>query len=185
MDLALPTILVVAAALVAGIVLTTVALVLPGRRRTREALDSSHAEVAALRARVEELSRRLDRDGAGSGDTREQDSDRVGTDYVITSVSRPGTDLAPRRPDEDAAPPPTVSAREFASLAIGESLVRIVSFGYGVRRALLPENRNRIAFEMGREVKRSRRQRRRDLKQAKRHLRTTRPGAGGLHEDAA
>jgi len=49
--------------------------------------------------------------------------------------------------------------------------VRLVSLGYGVRRALSAENRNRIRFEMRREVKRARKQRRRDLKEAKRHLR--------------
>jgi hypothetical protein len=47
----------------------------------------------------------------------------------------------------------------------------VLSFGYGVRRALSAENRNRIRFEMRREVKASRRRRRRDLKEAKRHLR--------------
>ena len=47
----------------------------------------------------------------------------------------------------------------------------MLSLGYGVRRALSAENRNRIRFEMRREVKRARRQRRRDLKEAKRHLR--------------
>ena len=64
-----------------------------------------------------------------------------------------------------------VSAGQFASAALGESLVRVVSLGHGVRRALSAENRNRIRFEVRREVKRSRRQRRRDLKEAKRHLR--------------
>ena len=56
-------------------------------------------------------------------------------------------------------------------MALGESLVTIASFGYGVRRALSAENRNRIGFEMRREVRRARKQRRRDLREAKRHLR--------------
>ncbi len=64
-----------------------------------------------------------------------------------------------------------LTAGRFASVAVGESLVRVLSLGYGVRRALSAENRNRIRFEMRREVKRARRQRRRDLKEAKRHLR--------------
>jgi hypothetical protein len=66
---------------------------------------------------------------------------------------------------------------------LGESLVRLVSLGYGVRRALSAENRNRIRFEVRREVKRSRRQRRRDLKDARRHVRS-RAGTD-LSEDAA
>ena len=38
----------------------------------------------------------------------------------------------------------------------------------GLRRALAPEVRNRIRFEMKREVKRSRKQRKADMKQARR-----------------
>jgi hypothetical protein len=60
----------------------------------------------------------------------------------------------------------------FVSVAAGESLVRVVSLAYGVRRALSPESRNRIRFEMRREVKRARKQRRRDVRAAQRHLRT-------------
>ena len=46
--------------------------------------------------------------------------------------------------------------------------VKAASLGYGVRRALAPETRNRIRFEMRREVKRSRRQRRAELKEFRR-----------------
>jgi hypothetical protein len=183
MDQALPTLLVVVAALALGTCLIGVLLVLGGRRRMREALDSARAEVAALRSRVDELTRRVDSDGAEA--PAGASADRAGGEYVITSVRAPGTEVVPPGSDDAETAPVTVSAREFASVALGESLVRIVSFGYGVKRALSPENRNRIAFEVGREVKRSRRQRRRDLKQARRHLRTERPGGGGLHEDAA
>ena len=76
-----------------------------------------------------------------------------------------------------------LSAGQFASVALGESLVRVLSLGYGVRRALTAESRNRIRFEMRREVKRSRRQRRRDLKEAKRHLHADQ--RADLTEDAA
>ena len=69
------------------------------------------------------------------------------------------------------------------TVAAGESLVRVVSLAHGVRRALSAENRNRIRFEIRREVKRSRRQRRRDLKDARRHLR--RQAGTDLSEDAA
>lgn len=47
------------------------------------------------------------------------------------------------------------------SVTLGEPLLKAVAFGYGVRRALSPESRNRIAFEMRREVKRARKERRR------------------------
>jgi hypothetical protein len=57
------------------------------------------------------------------------------------------------------------------SVAAGESLVRLVSLGYGVRRALSAHNRNRIGFEMRREVRRSRRRRRDEVREARRLLR--------------
>ena len=76
-----------------------------------------------------------------------------------------------------------VSGRQFASLALGESLVTIFSFGYGVRRALSAENRNRIGFEMRREVRRSRKERKRVEKQTRRHLRAT--GRATLGEENA
>ena len=80
------------------------------------------------------------------------------------------------------------SAADFVGLAVGESLVRAVSLGHGVRRALSAENRHRIRFEVRREVRRSRRQRRIDVKQARRHLRSQEAAvaspAGGV-EDAA
>jgi hypothetical protein len=70
-------------------------------------------------------------------------------------------------------------------VALGESLVKIASFGYGVRRALSAENRNRIAFEMRREVKRSRRKRRLDVKQARRTPASAARTDDGSAEDAA
>ena len=44
----------------------------------------------------------------------------------------------------------------------------MASLAAGVRRALAPEHLNRVRFEMRREVKRARKQRRADLRQAKR-----------------
>ncbi len=63
----------------------------------------------------------------------------------------------------------------------------LLSLGYGVRRALSAENRNRIRFEMRREVKRARRQRNaaqgRDAAGASRARRGT--VRRGPHGDAA
>jgi len=87
---------------------------------------------------------------------------------VITSLSgAAGVTEGEERP----LPAAPLSGRDFAAVAMTESVVRLASLTHGVRRALSPENRNRIRFEMGREVKRSRRQRRRDVKEARRHLR--------------
>jgi hypothetical protein len=135
------------------------------RRRLADELEASREELVAVQRRLDGLARRV------PPATQPQE-------FVITTAGSP--DL----PAEPATPPlvqqEPLSARQFASVAVGESLVTLVSFGYGVRRALSAENRNRIAFEMRREVRRARKQRRRDLKEAKRHLR-----AQALDEDAA
>jgi hypothetical protein len=133
-----------------------VGLLLAGSRRGNRELSQ---EVAALHARLEQLEEREAPPGRGSE-----------VEYVITTaglpeLSRPGGGEVAQRPQIDA--------RQFASVAVGESLVRIASLAYGVRRALSAENRNRIGFEVRREIRRARRQRRRDLKEARRHLRAT------------
>jgi hypothetical protein len=161
MPLTVAAVVVVATVVVSAIV-TVVAL--RGRRRLEHALRDSRTDVDALRARVEELSTRMpDRStSTSSPDARE---------FVITSLpdSSVAATLATREDEEPATQP--LSAGQFASVALGESLVRLLSFGYGVGHALSPENRNRIRFAMRQEVRRARRQRRRDVKEARRHLR--------------
>jgi hypothetical protein len=134
------------------------------RRRLADELASSREELAAVQKRLDGLARRVP-------------PTTPAQEFVITTVDAPdvGGQL-----DKLDRPGQQLTARQFASVALGESLVTLASFGYGVRRALSPENRNRIAFEMRREVRRARKQRRRDLKEAKRHLR-----AQSLDEDAA
>ncbi len=140
------------------------------RRRLADELAASREELAAVQRRLDGLARRV----PPAAQPQE---------FVITTAGNPDVPAEPARPGLDKIDPPgqePLSARQFASVAVGESLVTLVSFGYGVRRALSAENRNRIAFEMRREVRRARKQRRRDLKEAKRHLR-----AQALDEDAA
>jgi hypothetical protein len=102
---------------------------------------------------------------------------RPGEEYVITTLA-----TVPATPSTSTAEPTAVSGSEFLSVAVGESLVRIVCLAHGVRRAVSAESRNRIRFEMRREVKRSRKQRRRDVRAAQQHLRTH---PVDLAEDAA
>ena len=138
------------------------------RRRMQADVRSCRAEIADLRVQVDELSR-----AAGHPERDRHD------DYVITALPL-GT------PPETAIPGDARGAAGFVSLAVGESLVRVVSLAHGVRRALSPENRQRIRFEMRREVKRARKQRRRDVRDAQRHLRTRPPAQrGGVDEAAA
>ena len=60
------------------------------------------------------------------------------------------------------------------SAAFGEPLVKALALGHGVRRALSAESRNRIRFEMRREVRRARKVRRKEMKEAWRQMRTER-----------
>jgi hypothetical protein len=81
-------------------------------------------------------------------------------DYVITHLGEPE--------EPEVEPAPTVAPGLFADLVLRETVVQTASLFHGVRRALSPETRNRIRFEMRREVKRSRKQRRADLREARR-----------------
>jgi hypothetical protein len=156
---------VVVVLLVLGVLL---AVAFSGRRRVRRDLAASREELEALRQRVEELS---------AAETVPVAVPPAG--FLITSI-----DAADPGALEPSAVVP-LSTAEFLSVALGESLVKIASFGYGVRRALSAENRNRIAFEMRREVKRSRRQRRLDVKQARRTPASAARADDGSAEDAA
>lgn len=83
--------------------------------------------------------------------------------YLITHLGEP-------EPEVETVPTgtPTVPTSLFADLVLRETVVQTASLFHGVRRALAPETRNRIRFEMRREVKRSRKQRRADIREARR-----------------
>ena len=153
MDLPALAMLTALAVVVLGLAVTVVANAAT-RRRMHADVRSCRAEIADLRAQVDELSRT-----SGSPESQVRD------DYVITTLPLVA-------PPAASVPDDAREAAGFVSLAVGESLVRAVSLAHGVRRALSPENRQRIRFEMRREVKRARKQRRRDVRQAQRHLRT-------------
>jgi len=165
MDVPALVLLAALAVVVAGVAVSVLVTV-GERRRILAEVRSCRAEVGALRARVDELARTP----VPPGRDRHED-------YVITALP--------------AAAPPLVAddarvGAGFVSVAAGESLVRVVSLAYGVRRALSPESRNRIGFAMRREVKRARKQRRRDAREAQRHLRTRpAPRRHDLDEEAA
>lgn len=148
--------------LVLAVLLGVVGLLLRGSRRDNRRLA---AEVSAIQGKLTELESEVSR-------PRQVSAPREAPEYLITTA---GLSEVRREVPE----PPRIDGREFASVAVGESLVRLASLGYGVRRALSAENRNRIGHEMRREVRRSRRQRRRDLKEARRHLRATHREEGG------
>ena len=71
-------------------------------------------------------------------------------------------------PEPEPEPVPTVAAPVFADLLLKETVVQTASLFQGLRRALGPETRNRIRFHMRQEVKRSRKQRRAELREVRR-----------------
>jgi biopolymer transport protein ExbB/TolQ len=164
MDQGLLTALAVAGVVLLLMLLVVLLSLLRTGRRTRAELAASRADLAGLRDEVDGLRAAAARSELAAP-VREQE-------FVITTLpdgtTSPGEAAVP---DDERLPVRQLTAGEFASVAVGESMVRLVSLGYGVRRALSAENRNRIRFEMRREVKRARKQRRRDLKEARRHLR--------------
>jgi hypothetical protein len=84
-------------------------------------------------------------------------------EFVITHLGEA------RDEDEvESTPAPTLPAGQFADVLLREGVIKGAGLVHGLRRALSPENRNRIRFEMRREVKRSRKQRRADLREARR-----------------
>ncbi len=141
-------VLIVGAAGVLLLLVIVLVTVLSGRGRARRelaaALVESQAETAELRARLDALSQQIER----------QSSSMIRVDdpaYVITDAG------APR-------PEPTVADRVVLTATVGEPLVKMVAFGHGMRRALSAESRNRIWFEMRREVRAARRRRRHENK---------------------
>jgi hypothetical protein len=86
----------------------------------------------------------------------------VEREYLITGL---GSTI------DQPSEPQVVDRALFADLVLRETVVKTAALAHGVRRALAPAVRNRIRFEMRQEVRRSRKQRRADLKAAQRHLR--------------
>jgi hypothetical protein len=144
------------ASLVAGaalVLLLGVVLVLLVRARSesRRDLAEAQAETAELSSRLDALTERLE-EASSAMVTRDEA-------FVITDAGA-GAEATPTVPDS-----------VVLTATLGEPLVKLVAFGHGMRRALSAESRNRIWFEMRREVRASRKRRRREVRE---HLRRTR-----------
>jgi hypothetical protein len=124
------------------------------RRAWARERSTTQADVADLRTRLEELEHE-----------RQVPTMATEAEYVITGL---GSEAEPS-PAPAAAP---VDGAAFADTVLRETVVKAASLAHGVRRGLAPAARNRIRFEMKQEVRRARRQRRADLKQAQRDLHT-------------
>lgn len=120
------------------------------RRHTDELMAGADDRVEELRHHLTELEDRFETTRATTSVPVREDE----PEYLITGLGEP----------EPAAP--MLPGPVFADRLARESVIRAASLAAGLRRALAPETRNRIRFEMKREVKRSRKQRRADVKQA-------------------
>jgi cell division protein FtsL len=160
-----PVLILSATALLLSVVLLVVSL--RSRAHARRELAAAAAETAELRQRLDTLAAQLEQSTAIEAGRAAEAA------YVITDAG------APR-------PEPTVPDRIVLSATVGEPLVKAVSFGHGVRRALSAESRNRIWFEMRREVRRARKQRRREMKEAWRRMQSEeRASAAATRSDPA
>jgi hypothetical protein len=86
------------------------------------------------------------------------------SEFVITRLGS--------EPEDE--PAPALETRLFADVVLRETVVRAAALVHGVRRGLSPENRNRIRFEMRREVKRARKSRKAEEREAIREYRARR-----------
>ncbi len=128
---------------------------LQSRRALARERATARAEAADLRARLETLEA-----------ARQAPVVATDAEFVITGLA---VDPGSHEPPVATAVPPLDRAA-FADTVLRETVVKAASLAHGVRRGLAPATRNRIRFEMKQEVRRSRRQRRADLKQAQRDL---------------
>ena len=165
---------VIAAALggaAAALLLVALVVLLRRRNRTRADLEAMLAaslrEADNLRARLDELTGHLP--AAAPGPAQEPEP------YLITDAGRRRTDLA--LPGED---PIQVPDRLVLSATVGAPLVKVAAFGHGLRRALSPQSRNKIWFEMRQEVRAARKRRKRLVKQYQRDLRADERAQEGL-----
>jgi hypothetical protein len=163
-ELAVPTWLAVATVVglvaLACVVVVLVVSVRRSRRRTEELLVTAAGDAEALREQLAAIEEQLRAQAEAAAVTERVPVAVVdGREYVITEL---GDEAGPRVPAR------VVPGPVFADILLRESVIRTASLAAGLRRALSPEVRHRIRFEMKREVKRARKQRKGDLRQARR-----------------
>lgn len=166
----LAAVVVVAAVALAVVVLVLLRAVASERRRTTALLTQAAADADELRGQLAQIEARLSDQAAEQERYARAPVRGDGREYVITDLGR-----------EKKEPAPILPAPVFVDILLRESLIRTASLAAGLRRALAPEVRNRVRFEMRQEVKRARKQRKADLRIARReHEARQRHGLTGL-----
>lgn len=146
-----------AVAVVVACALLGLAILLRDRARLRRELDVRQADLDRLRARVDGL--------VAARAPHHADA----PEYVITELGRVSTgSTGGGSGDLTTDGPARIDGRLFADIVLREAVVRAASLTHGVRRALSPEVVWRVRGEVRRELKRARRQRKADLKVARR-----------------
>ena len=86
------------------------------------------------------------------------------------------TDAGADRPADDdrSVLPERIDGRLFVDIVARETLVKAASWGHGLRRALAPETRNRIRFEVRQQARQSRKDRKVEMREALREYRARR-----------
>ncbi len=157
----------------AVVALLVVALVALVRRRNRTRADLEAMLAAAqresddLRARLEELTALLT--------VVPGRSPTESAAYLITDAGGVRSDLA-----VPAEEPVAVPDRLVLTATVGVPLVKAAALGHGLRKAFSAESRNRIWFEVRREVRASRKRRRQLLKQYQRQIRADERAREGM-----
>jgi len=147
-----------------GLALAAVVLLLALARlrgRTNRQVDAARAEAAELRARLDRLEQ--ERSEAVRPPVRDQRDHRITGVGVSETGPRPSSTA-----DEYEIQPARLERAVFADHMLREGVIRLGSLAHGVRRGLSAETRNRIRFEMKREVRRTRKQRHADMRTAHR-----------------
>ncbi len=184
-DLSVPTwALLVAAGLVLLLGLVLALIVRSSRRRVEAQMLLSQQAAQALAEQVAGLEARLNgAAGSAYSSSADHDGEQGRADFVITRFGDLSddeeSDLSRREAEIQTLP-----RAVFADLLLRETAVRAAGMAAGLRRALAPETRNRIRFEMKQEVKRSRKQRKTDLRVARREW-EARQRVEQLHADTA
>lgn len=167
-------------ALAIGVALVAVLLAVRASRRAARAEEA----VATLAERLEVLESLAAPVASPAASPRVPDA--APGAFVITRLDEP------ERPDVPVAR--DIDGRLFADIVARETVVKAASWTHGLRRALSADNRNRIRFEVRREIRRAGRDRRAETKQALREYRARERAAtrdhdgrndGGAREDVA
>jgi hypothetical protein len=156
--------------------------------RLRHRIDRLEEQVAS--GRLPSSDPQWSSEGARDSRTGSLDAEPAATKFVITRVGEPDPESqAASEVGSEAGvvaePARTVPGPVFADLLLKESVVQTASLFHGLRRALSPEVRNRIRFHMRQEVKRSRKQRRAELREVRREWAARQRAAMSAEESAA